>query len=82
MTLTKSQKLTRFALVIVLFLLIFMPAQIPVASLKIGFIIGLGLTALVLQFVILKQTPAGKLRTQGLILMVLTITICAILLLI
>jgi hypothetical protein len=80
MTLTKSQKAVRFTLVIVLILLIFMPAQIPIEALKIGFIIGLGLFSLALQFVVFRQTPTGTLRTQSLILMVLTIIICCILL--
>lgn len=80
MTLTKPQKAIRFALVIVLILLIFMPAQIPLPALKTGFVIGLALSALVLQFIILKQTPAGTYRTQGVILMILTIAISGILL--
>ena len=80
MTLTKSQKAMRLSLVVVLILLIFMPAQIPMQALKIGFIIGLGLLALGLQFIILKQTPSGTHRTQGLILIVLTVLICGILL--
>lgn len=80
MTLTKSQKLLRFALVVTLILLIFMPAQIPVESLKIGLIIVLGVVALGMQVKILNQTPTGSLRTQGLILMVLTVCICGILL--
>ncbi len=80
MTLTKPQKLTRFALVLVLFLLIFMPAQIPLAPLKIGVTIGLGFVALALQVVIFKQTPAGTFRTQSVILMILTFAICGILL--
>ncbi|MFB0947478.1 MAG: apolipoprotein N-acyltransferase [Spirosomataceae bacterium] len=80
MTLTKSQKTIRFTLVIVLFLLIFMPAQIPIQALKIGFIVGLGVFSLALQWIISRQTPTGSLHTQSLILMVLTIGICGILL--
>jgi heme/copper-type cytochrome/quinol oxidase subunit 4 len=80
MTLKKPQKAIRFTLVIVLFLLIFMPAQIPIQALKIGFIVGLGMLALALQLVIFRQTPTRSLRTQSLILMVLTIGICGILL--
>lgn len=80
MTLTKSQKAIRLTLVIVLILLIFMPAQIPMQGLKIGFIIGLGLFALALQFIIFRQTTLKGHRTQSLILMVLTVGICGILL--
>lgn len=82
MTLSRSQKTMRLGLVIVLILLIFMPAQIPIESLKIGFIIAFGLIALGLQLIILRQTQVSSHRTQGNILMVLTVIICVILLLI
>jgi hypothetical protein len=80
MTLKKSHKAIRFTLVIVLFILIFMPAQIPIQALKIGFIVGLGVFALALQLIIFRQTPIGSFRTQSLILMALTVGICGILL--
>jgi hypothetical protein len=82
MTLSRSQKTIRLSLVIVLILLIFMPAQIPIASLKIGFIVALGLMASALQFIILRQTHVKNHRIQGIMLMVLTLIICVILLLI
>lgn len=82
MTRSKSQKNIRLGLVIALILLIFMPAQIPILGLKIGFIVGLGLVALALQIVILRQTSDNTYATQGKILMALTVIVCAILLLI
>lgn len=72
----------RLTLVIVLILLIFMPALIPIESLKIGFIVAFGLVAIILEFIILRQTIASSHRIQGIILMVLTLLICAILLVI
>ncbi len=72
----------RLGLVIALILLIFMPAQIPILGLKIGFIVGLGLLALALQIIILKQTSDSAHKTQGKFLMALTVIVCAILLLI
>lgn len=82
MTLSRSQKTMRLGLVIGLFLLIFMPAQIPIESLKIGFIVLIGLVTLGLQFIILRQTHVKSHRVQSIVLMALTVGICVILLLI
>ena len=75
MTLTKKEKLVRWAVAISLIMLVFVPSQIPIAWAKNIFIILAGATSIFIQLFLLKQTTDLVHKKQGILLVVLTLAL-------